>query len=64
MTPPKKKAKYEELVIIDVAKGRVPSKPTQIVSCSQSRNSHHAVVENISHYIGKSAAERLKEKEK
>ncbi len=59
MKPPKKKPNITNIEHSEKFK----SKPEQIV-CSQSSQSHHAVVENISHYIGKRAAERLKEKEK
>lgn len=70
MTPPpkpRKKAKYEELVITEYSK-KFKSKPEQIVCCSQSSQSHHAVLglvsPNVAHNIGKRLAERALEKKR
>ena len=61
--PPKPRKKLKELIIIDIAKGPPPSKAEQVV-CSQSRNSHHAVMDLRPYSISKRAAKRLKEKQK
>lgn len=60
MTPPPKPKK--PLIRIIEHSEKFKSKPTQIV-CSQSRNSHHQVIDLRPYSISKRAAKRLKEKE-
>jgi len=59
MTPPPKK---KPIKIIEHSK-KFKSKPEQIQeSITPPPEPHHQVVDNISYYIAKNAAERLKEK--